>query len=552
MANQYEQEWIKCAQSFEYFCSKYVKILHPAKGLVSFKLYDFQKRVVREFSENQYNIVSKFRQAGLTTVAVIWGLWRCMFDEHQRVMILSKSDREAIAVGKIIRGVMDHLPDWLKPQMRNDNDHEKEFVETNSVMWFYTPEASRGKAVTFLIVDEAAFVPRMEEHWKAIYPVIQTGGACAIISTVNGIGNWYEETFTRAKDSQNQFHVIELDYKEHPDYNNPEWERKTRANLGEKGWLQEILRQFLGSGDTFIPGSVLQKLETMTSPPSHKYFAEWDTTPSEIFERYELANAEYKPGAMCVWKEPRAGREYLIAVDCAVGIGSEGDASVFHVFDMHDYEQVAEFQSNKIQVFNFAQVLSQVGCMYNEALIACENDTGPGMAVLDRLQNTIRYPNLHYSTTLSKRSRPGFSMGKTNRQVCLETMRACLSNYLVKINSARTVRELHTFIYDNETNRAKASSGKHDDLVMALAIALHVADTIQRDMPVGVQDSTDILSKAMLGESMEEVKKELEEYIPDDDMFDGFEDFEDIMPEITLASSYLRRPNEDLLREFNF
>ena len=37
------EEIIKCASSFSYFCTKYVKILHPIKGLIPFILYKYQK-----------------------------------------------------------------------------------------------------------------------------------------------------------------------------------------------------------------------------------------------------------------------------------------------------------------------------------------------------------------------------------------------------------------------------------------------------------------------------------------------------------------------------
>ena len=33
------EEIIKCASSFSYFCTKYVKILHPINGLIPFILY---------------------------------------------------------------------------------------------------------------------------------------------------------------------------------------------------------------------------------------------------------------------------------------------------------------------------------------------------------------------------------------------------------------------------------------------------------------------------------------------------------------------------------
>ena len=51
----------------------------------------------------------------------------------------------------------------------------------------------------------------MEKHWKAMWPILSTGGSCTLVSTVNGLGNWYQETYHDAQEGRNKFHVIDLD-----------------------------------------------------------------------------------------------------------------------------------------------------------------------------------------------------------------------------------------------------------------------------------------------------------------------------------------------------
>ena len=69
------EEIQKCVESFPYFCQKYIKILHPTKGLIPFVLYKYQSRCIREYKDNRFTIISKFRQGGLTTVTLLYGLW---------------------------------------------------------------------------------------------------------------------------------------------------------------------------------------------------------------------------------------------------------------------------------------------------------------------------------------------------------------------------------------------------------------------------------------------------------------------------------------------
>jgi len=101
------------------------------------------------------------------------------------------------------------------------------------------------------VVDEAAFIDNMEEIWADMYPTVATGGNVIVVSTVNGIGNWYHKMWVDAKAERNGFNVIDLHYTEHPQYRKPGWADEARANLGPRLFAQEILGSFLGSGETF-------------------------------------------------------------------------------------------------------------------------------------------------------------------------------------------------------------------------------------------------------------------------------------------------------------
>jgi hypothetical protein len=93
-----------------------------------------------------------------------------------------------------------------------------------------------------MVIDEAAFIPRMEWHWKVLWPCLGSTGKCYITSTVNhgGVGLWFTELFIGAMRNQNCFHVFESNYKEHPDHQNPEYVKALKEALGAEGWSQEM------------------------------------------------------------------------------------------------------------------------------------------------------------------------------------------------------------------------------------------------------------------------------------------------------------------------
>jgi len=545
-----QKEIIKCCNSFPYFCHKYIRILHPMKGLIPFVLFKYQKKVIRDYEENRFNIISKFRQGGLTTVTLLWGLWKCMFQMDQQVMLISKTDREATDTGLIIDRACENLPSWLKPRKEGKwNDHLKMFTDTGSAIKFYSPEAARGKAVTFLIIDEAAFIDDMEKHWKAIWPVLSTGGSCTLISTVNGLGNWYEQTYRDAKEEKNKFHVIDLDYWEHPDYNNEQWVAEQKAQLGEKGFLQEVLREFLGSGETYFPSKVITQLTEQTSNnyPGKKLFPKWTNTTG----RMSQLEGEFSKGAMWIWKEPIEGHEYIIGVDCAEGQGENNDNSCFQVIDSSTLEQVAEFYSNIILPHEFSQVLNEVGTFYNSALIVIES-MGAGGAVASSLQHNLYYENLYYDTNkVNSSTKPGIKVGQANRPLILECLQNKVINRSILINSIRLVSELQTFEYNPVTKKAQAQKGKHDDAIMAISIALYARESLSRDIPLGAEVPKENIN-LIKSEIYEEIKKELEEC-----KIEGFEEEEiDILaPEMDSTYtpiSHFQRKNDNIIKEFGW
>ena len=540
-------EIIKCVNSFSYFCHKYVRINHPIHGLIPFKLYAYQKRVIDEYTSNRFNILSKFRQGGLTTTSVLWSMWRCLFQVDQQIMVMSKTDREAIAAGEIVKRALEHLPEWLMCRMGKNNDHEKEFKSTGSRLSFYTPEAARGKSCTLLIIDEAAFIPYMEKHWKSMYPVIATGGACCVVSTVNGLGNWYEEIYHEAENNKNPFNVIDLDFWEHPEYNDPEWVKSTRANLGEKGWQQEVLRSFLGSGETYISPNIIAKLdkETRDRRPLRALFEKWTGVGRDKDEVLGI-------GAFWVFQEPIEGHEYIIGVDCAEGVGEGGDHSVFQVLDQATLEQVAEFYSNTVPPHEFSQILNETGYLYNTALIVVEN-LGIGSAIINSLIHDLSYENMFYGGNRGKQQQPGIKTNKSNRPVILETLQNRLINNVLKINSHRFVDELKTFIFNATRKAAEAQKGKHDDAIMALSFAIHVRDLQMRDIPIGADVPAEMIH-IFKSEVYEEIRQEVKRGAPEDWLSD--EDEEPIfIPNDDVLSPVLfdiNRPKDRLLKEFGW
>ena len=54
-----EAEKKKCEKNPVYFIKNYCKITHPDKGLINFKLRDYQEDLIEQLVVNKYNIILK-------------------------------------------------------------------------------------------------------------------------------------------------------------------------------------------------------------------------------------------------------------------------------------------------------------------------------------------------------------------------------------------------------------------------------------------------------------------------------------------------------------
>lgn len=236
----------KCALSFEYFCKTYVKITHPTKGLLPFELTEPQRRVVKHLETNRYTLLKKYRQGGFSTLCLVYGVWLSLFTLDKRVAVVSRCGSCGNnMLYDTVELILNHLPEWLRGELNRKVHRKIEFVNNNSTFYFWPAEACQAVNVDFLIFDEPAFISDMDHVWKCFYPCLLESGHCVAVSTPNGVGNWFYDTWDKAEKGQNDFTILPLDYKEDPAYQDPAFVEMCRKNLGERGFLQEIEACFL-------------------------------------------------------------------------------------------------------------------------------------------------------------------------------------------------------------------------------------------------------------------------------------------------------------------
>ena len=472
-----KKEYARCATDPVYFLGKYGVIQHPLKGKVNFNLYDFQEKSLKSFMEHDYNIVLKARQLGLSTLTAGYALWMMTFQQDKNILVIATKQETAKNLVTKVRVMHANLPGWLKQPCVEDNKLSLRYKNGSQIKAVASSEESgRSEALSLLIIDEAAFIEKIDTIWGAAQQTLATGGRALVISTPNGVGNFFHKTWVGAENGTNDFNFIKLHWSVHPE-REQEWRDEQDKLLGPSLAAQECDCDFITSGRGVIDGLLLENLK--------------ESSVREPMEKRGIDSNYW------IWQPPNYTKNYVVSADVSRGDGT--DYSAFHIIDVESLEQVAEYKG-KISTQDFGNMLVNVASEYNNALLVVENNN-IGWAAIQQVIDR-EYPNLFYTSkdlqyvdvqhqmTNKYRSQernmvPGFSTTSKTRPLIVAKLEEMFREESVVVHSQRLIDELFVFIYNG--NRAEAMQGYNDDLVMSFAIALWVRDTALRLRSEGIE-----------------------------------------------------------------
>lgn len=184
-------------------------------------------------------------------------------------------------------------------------------------------------------------------------------------------------------------------------------------------------------------------------------------------------------GLIRVHRQPEEGRPYVIGGDTA---GTGSDKFTGQVLDNVTGEQVAVLQ-HQFDETMYARQMYCLGWFYGWALIGVETNysTYP-----EKELERLGYPNLFVrrrEDTFTGKSVAafGFETTSTTRPLIIDGLKEVARAHLETIGDFETLGEMLSFVY-NEDYRPEAEGGKHDDLVMALAIAHYIRPSQRREV----------------------------------------------------------------------
>ena len=500
-ADEYITEYLRCKNDFDHFCRNYILIEIPGKDV---PLVPYQKQVelVNLVEIKKYVLVLKSRQIGISTIIQAYAAWLAVFFDNAVIGIISKDGKEATDFARAIRGMVEKVPDWMKPPKGLlgrgfAKRTEQSFILTNGSKVYASPvnpnapdKTLRGKAITFLVIDEAAFVNHVDAAWTSIVPALSTNQMQAkkagvpygtvVLSTPNktmGVGEWYFQRYQKAIARDGIFEPFVIHWKMIPELaNDPSW-YKTQCELFDNNprkIAQELELKFLPAEGSFFESETVEAVQNAVVPP---------------MEKLKVFNGE-------LWRftNPIPGKYYIIGVDTAPEHGEDKSAAT--VWDYETLEQVAEYRG-KCKVLDYVKVIKVLAAQY-PGLIVIESNSY-GNQVVEQLNNS-EIAHMIYKERRGKQTvLPGLSTNTKTRPLMIDALYSYITQFPECVKSERLALELAGLV-TKTSGRVEADTGCHDDLALATSCVFYVR---KYDPPLMIdseayaeinQDMSDIIS----------------------------------------------------------
>jgi len=519
---------IEVQRNFWYFIREVVRMISAGGAPCSFRLdpANMAMSYLLQYSINVYEEIP--RQCGKTLLVAAWYLWIYNFrSRSSNIVFLNKKMETTKENLERLKTLRDNLPDYLKMDAVYDAQGKPlkaastvEYIKNpiNKNMIKCLPSATsdgaasnllRGKSLSGLWIDEAAFIPHLRTILINGMPALRTSmDQCAMNGAPHGIiytstpGSLKDENAAYFNDlrlsmtpfqeawyelpAEELFNIIKCNTKSSFVYVKFEYQQLGKSEQWFKDNCKEMSYDYAG-----IRREILLMWEAASdncpfSKEQLDIVQQYTRTPTKqmlVFNRY----------AINCYKEFKSQFELYnsqFVVGCDVAAGTQRDASTMVVLDARTSELVLEFNCNYISTIEFAKVIIEVVSHWlpmERTLVTVERN-GVGHGVLAKLINSPIKRCLYYEIKekvveergdagrMRKFSEMVKSYGLYNvnevRYDLMDLLANRIENYPHLITSKIMLDEIRG-LERKKGDRIEHSNVSHDDTLFGYLLALY-------------------------------------------------------------------------------
>jgi Terminase large subunit, T4likevirus-type, N-terminal len=511
-------EVTKCMRNTPYALRTYLQTFdNTVSKYVPLDLFPDQIKLIEDYDAYNENVALKYRQAGVSTVTAAWASKKVAFakkSKPEKILIIANKLDTAVEMANKVRSFTEQWPAWVGIGFSQEKNSQRHFKLNNDCevkAVATSKDALRGYTPTILIFDEAAYIEADSDFWSACMASLSTGGKVIVVSTPNGYDPIYYEIYDQSLRGMNDFKISEMYWYKDPRYtkdlymvktpdlvhfllNREEYPKDTIVNLHNENPYErdlQVVKDYMDQGykpcSSWFEGMV-KKLKFDRRRVAQELECNFLGSGDNVFDSDLMQNisknqvrepqAKMMGGNLWIFKEPENGHKYVMGVD--VSRGDSEDFSCIEIIDFDTREQVLEYVG-KVPPDVTAEIAYKWGTMYN-AYCVVDLTGGMGVATARKMQE-LQYAGGMYVDNIDTSNKwkydpklnekiPGINFNNKRVQIIASLEEAVRHEF--KVYSHRLYNEMNTFIYVN--GRPDHQKGHHDDCIMAISMAIYVAE----------------------------------------------------------------------------
>lgn len=443
--------FLHCALDPAYFTARYVHIYDATRQTwLPFSLWPAQRDVLRTMASERKLVVLKARQLGISWLSLAYALWLLICRPPATILLFSLREAEAKELLWRLKGMYARLPLWLQARrITKDNENRWELSNGSRALAFST-KGGRSYTGTFALVDEADFVPDLNQFLNAVKPTIDAGGQLCLVSTSDKRRpvSTFKNLFRASLKGTGDYRHIFLPWHARPD-RDARWHAVTKAEMfAQRGTNDDFMAEYPATPEEALAPEQLDRRLPL----------EWVLAVSETDIRPGVLPLAV-PG-LAAWAGVVTDRRYVIGVDPAEG-NVHSDESVACVLDAETWAQVA-LLACRVEPATFAGYIVQLSGYYNDADIMVERNNH-GHLVIREIQcdGGPRVLNGYDK-------RPGWLSNVKGKPLLYGLLAAAVKEGACKVRDLETANQLASI----EASSLRAPAGLHDDRADAFALAV--------------------------------------------------------------------------------
>lgn len=429
--------------------------------IVPFRPYKIQTELHKRIQENARVLVLKSRQTGISEEICSIILNRALTEPGFTAVVISKNQKDSSKLARRVKFMANSIR-GEKLEWDANSLTELSWVGRGTIHFLpATADSGRGiPACAFLFFDEGAFIENVEDIYQGAAPTMAKlgkAGKTVIVSTPDMESNWYG-TMWHSGLSMDWY-----DYVERRDFAG----LQAMLDTIDDGWCRFVVHYSMHPEYGKDPGWA-ERNRKLLKYTQARWDAEFElkfgSTASAIYP-----SATVKKSAIGAFTECGiVRRQYVMGVDPNGG-GSDFFTSIVVDITKPPYSVVNLYRAaNKASPYSQARVVEQIN-NYLPSFITVEANS-MGVVIAENLQNMVHSGPIET-----------IFMSRPTKNVITDRVLYLMEEGELIFPDGIIAQELRAFRLTDKGERC-ASSGHHDDCVMALALACtQVPNTVDLD-----------------------------------------------------------------------